>query len=93
MRTPETIIIVLLGIIIFMMFIKPRMSGFQRLSPMPISIQGTNNEPSDFWNLPLSMKGVPGPSKDAEYYVTDSPGAVMGGSKFVNEQIKNYKIV
>jgi hypothetical protein len=92
MKAVNIIILIIVILIGLRVFFPSRMSGFH-LSPMPVTIQGTGKEPSDFWNLPLSMKAVPGPSKDAEYYVTDNPGAIVGGSRFVNQQIKNYKLV
>jgi hypothetical protein len=92
MKTPEIIILVLLVIIAIKLFFPMKMSGY-RLRPQELNIQGTGHEPSDFWKLPLDMSAVPGPSKEADYYVTDHPGGIVGGGHFVNQQIKNYKIV
>ena len=88
----DTIILVLLVLIFLKLFFPKLISGFQ-LTPYALDIQGTGKEPSEFWNLPVEMKCTPGPSKDSSYYSTERAGGVCGDGQFVNQQMKNYKIV
>ncbi len=92
----DTIILVLLVLIFVKLFFPRLISGFSgvALQPYALDIQGTGKEPSDFFNLPVDLKCTPGPSADADYYTKDlTPGGVCGGGQFVNQQMKNYKIM
>lgn len=91
----DTIILILLVLIFIKLFFPKLISGFSsgRLAPYSLDIQGTGKEPNDFWNLPVNMKCTPGPSKDSAYYSTERAGGICGDGQFVNQQMKNYKIV
>jgi hypothetical protein len=89
MAQSDTIILVLVALIFVKLFFPRLVSGFAE-----INIQGTGQEPSDFWKLKDSLTCVPGPSKDSAYYSSsEGPGGICGDGKFVNQQMKNYKIV
>ena len=92
----DIIIVVLLLLIFLKMYFPKLVSGFggMALRPYSYDIQGTDKEPQDFFNLPVDLKCTPGPSKDADYYTRGlTPGGMCGGGQFVNEQMKNYKIM
>lgn len=88
----DTIILILLVLIFVKLFFPRLISGFA-LTPYALDIQGTGKEPNEFWKLPVDMKCTPGPSKDSAYYSTEHAGGVCGDGQFVNQQMKNYKIV
>lgn len=88
----DLIIVVLLVLIFVKLFFPRLVSGFS-LKPYAYDIQGTGKEPGDFFKLPVDMKCTPGPSADADYYTTETSGGICGGSQFVNQQMKNYKIM
>ena len=90
------LIIVVLLILIFLKLFFPRfVSGFNgfQLKPYSYDIKGTDKEPGDFFKLPVDMKCTPGPSANADYYTTERSGGICGGGQFVNQQMKNYKIM
>lgn len=92
----DTIILVLLILIFIKLFFPRLISGFSGpvLSPYDLNIQGTGKPPGDFFNLPVDLKCTPGPSKDSAYYSSsERPGGICGDGEFVNQQMKNYKIV
>ena len=91
----DTIIVVLLALIFVKLYFPKLISGFSGVSLRPYSydIQGTGKEPGDFFKLPVDMKCTPGPSKDSSYYTTETPGGICGDGMFVNQQMKNYKIM
>lgn len=91
----DTIIVVLLVLIFIKMYFPKLISGFGgvNLRPYSYDIQGTGKEPGDFFNLPVDLKCTPGPSKDSSYYTTETPGGICGDGMFVNQQMKNYKIM
>lgn len=91
----DLIIVVLLALIFVKLFFPRLVSGFSGFSLKPYSydIKGTGKEPGDFFKLPVDMKCTPGPSSDADYYTTEHSGGICGGGKFVNDQMKNYKIM
>lgn len=90
----DLIIVVLLFLIFVKLFFPRLVSGFSaHLKPYAYDIQGTGKAPGDFFKLPVEMKCTPGPSSDADYYTTETTGGICGGSQFVNQQMKNYKIM
>ena len=91
----DLIIVILLSLIFVKLFFPRLVSGFGSMSLRPYSydITGTNKEPGDFFKLPVDMKCTPGPSADADYYTTETSGGICGGGQFVNQQMKNYKIM
>lgn len=91
----DTIIVVLLVLIFIKLYFPKFISGFggMNLRPYSYDIQGTGKEPGDFFKLPVDMKCTPGPSKDSSYYTTETPGGICGDGMFVNQQMKNYKIM
>jgi hypothetical protein len=91
----DTIILILLILIFIKLFFPKVISGFggPMLSPYDLNIQGTGKMPGDFFKLPVDMKCTPGPSKDSAYYSTETPGGICGDGEFVNQQMKNYKIL
>lgn len=90
----DTIILILLILIFIKLFFPKVISGFNmNMSPYSLNIQGTGKNPGDFFNLPVDMKCTPGPSKDSAYYSTEHPGGICGDGEFVNQQMKNYKIL
>lgn len=95
MSNYDTLIVILL-ILIFVKLYFPRLiSGFGgvKLSPYQLDIQGTGAQPGDFFKLPVDLKCTPGPSKDSAYYSTERSGGMCGDGEFVNQQMKNYKIL
>jgi hypothetical protein len=89
MAQSDTILLVLVVLIFVKLFFPRLISGFA-----DISIQGTGKEPSDFWKLQNSLKCTPGPSNDSAYYSSnEGPGGICGDGQFVNQQMKNYKIM
>jgi len=89
MAQSDTILLVLVALIFIKLFFPRLVSGFSELT-----IQGTGTEPSEFWKLKDELKCVPGPSKDSAYYSSsEGPGGICGDGQFVNQQMKNYKIV
>lgn len=92
----DGIILVLLVLIFVKLFFPNFVSTFgsaTKLRPYAYDIQGTGNEPGDFFKLPVDLACTPGPSKDAAYYSTETPGGICGDGRFVNQQMKNYKIM
>lgn len=91
----DTIIVILLVLIFIKLYFPKLISGFSgvNLRPYNYEIQGTGQEPGDFFKLPVDMKCTPGPSKDSSYYSTETPGGICGDGAFVNQQMKNYKIM
>ena len=91
----DTIILVLLLLIFTKLFFPRLISGFGGVSlrPYAYDIQGTGKEPGEFFGLPVDLKCTPGPAESADYYTTERPGGVCGGGQFVNQQMKNYKIM
>ena len=90
----DTIIVILLTLIFVKLFFPRLISNFSmNLKPYSYDIQGTNQDPSDFFKLPVDMKCTPGPSKDSSYYSTETSGGICGDGQFVNQQMKNYKIM
>ena len=91
----DTIIVALLVLIFIKLYFPRLISGFGNMNLRPYSydIQGTGKEPGDFFKLPVDMKCTPGPSQDAAYYSTETPGGICGDGMFVNQQMKNYKIM
>lgn len=91
----DTIIVVLLVLIFIKLYFPRLISGFgnMNLTPYSYDIQGTGKEPGDFFKLPVDLKCTPGPSKDSSYYSTETPGGICGDGMFVNQQMKNYKIM
>ena len=91
----DTIIVVLLVLIFIKLYFPRLVSGFgnMNLTPYGYDIQGTGKEPGDFFKLPVDLKCTPGPSKDSSYYSTETPGGICGDGMFVNQQMKNYKIM
>lgn len=92
----DVIILILLALIFVKLFFPRVISGFSGLQLRPYSYDvqgGTGKEPGDFFKLPVDLKCTPGPSGDADYYTTETTGGICGGGKFVNEQMKNYKIM
>ena len=91
----DTIIVVLLVLIFVKLYFPRLISGFgnMNLTPYSYDIQGTGKEPGDFFKLPVDLKCTPGPSKDSSYYSTETPGGICGDGMFVNQQMKNYKIM
>jgi hypothetical protein len=92
----DVIILVLLALIFVKLFFPRIISGFGGLQLRPYSYDvqgGTGKEPGDFFKLPVDLKCTPGPSGDADYYTTETAGGICGGGQFVNEQMKNYKIM
>jgi hypothetical protein len=91
----DTVIVILLALIFIKLYFPKLISGFSgvNLRPYSYDIQGTGQEPGDFFKLPVDMKCTPGPSKDASYYSTETPGGICGDGMFVNQQMKNYKIM
>jgi hypothetical protein len=91
----DTIIVILLVLIFIKLYFPKFISGFggMNLRPYSYDIQGTGKEPGDFFKLPVDMKCTPGPSKDSSYYSTETPGGICGDGMFVNQQMKNYKIM
>lgn len=88
----DTIIVVLLALIFVKLYFPKFVSGFN-LTPYALNIQGTGAQPGDFFKLPVNMKCTPGPSKDSAYYSTEHAGGICGDGEFVNQQMKNYKIL
>jgi hypothetical protein len=85
----DTILLILVALIFVKLFFPRIISGFA-----PIHIQGTGQQPSDFWNLKNSISCVPGPSKDSAYYSSsEGPGGICGDGQFVNQQMKKYSIL
>lgn len=92
----DVIILILLGLIFVKLFFPRVISGFGSLQLRPYSYDvqgGTGKEPGDFFNLPVDLKCTPGPSKDSSYYSTETSGGMCGDGEFVNQQMKNYKIM
>lgn len=91
----DGIILVLLVLIFIKLFFPNLVSTFgtAKLRPYGYDIQGTGNEPSDFFKLPVDLSCTPGPSKEAAYYATETPGGICGDGRFVNQQMKNYNIM
>ena len=90
----DTIIVILLAMIFVKLYFPKLISNFSmNLKPYSYDIQGTNQAPGDFFKLPVDMKCTPGPSKDSSYYSTETPGGICGDGQFVNQQMKNYKIM
>lgn len=91
----DTIIVILLVLIFIKLYFPKFISGFSgvNLRPYSYDIQGTGKEPGDFFKLPVDLKCTPGPSKDSSYYSTETPGGICGDGMFVNQQMKNYKIM
>lgn len=91
----DVVILVLLLLIFVKLFFPRLISGFGgvNLRPYSYDIQGTGKAPGDFFNLPVDLKCTPGPSADADYYTTERTGGICGGGNFVNQQMKNYKIM
>jgi hypothetical protein len=91
----DTIILFLLVLIFVKLFFPRFVSGFtgKAFRPYEYDVTGTGKEPGDFFKLPVDMKCTPGPSKDADYYTTETAGGICGGGQFVNQQMKNYKIM
>ncbi len=91
----DTIIVILLVLIFIKLYFPKFISGFggMNLRPYSYDIQGTGKEPGDFFKLPVDLKCTPGPSKDSSYYSTETPGGICGDGMFVNQQMKNYKIM
>ena len=92
----DVIILVLLALIFVKLFFPRFVSGFSGFSLKPYAYdiqEGTGKEPGDFFKLPVDLKCTPGPSADADYYTTETVGGVCGGGQFVNQQMKNYKIM
>lgn len=90
------IVILVLLVLIFVKLFFPRLIstfGTMNLRPYTYDIQGTGKQPGEFFNLPVDMKCTPGPSKDSAYYSTETPGGICGDGQFVNQQMKNYKIM
>jgi hypothetical protein len=91
----DTIIVILLVLIFIKLYFPRLISNFgnMNLTPYSYDIQGTGKEPGDFFKLPVDLKCTPGPSKDSAYYSTETPGGICGDGMFVNQQMKNYKIM
>jgi hypothetical protein len=91
----DVVIVILLALIFIKLYFPKIVSNFSgvHLRPYSYDIQGTGNEPSDFFKLPVDMKCTPGPSKDSSYYSTETSGGICGDGQFVNQQMKNYKIM
>lgn len=91
----DVIILILLALIFVKLFFPRVISGFGSLQLRPYSydVQGTGKEPGDFFKLPVDLKCTPGPSKDSSYYSTETSGGICGDGEFVNQQMKNYKIM
>ena len=91
----DTIIVILLVLIFIKLYFPRLISNFGgvNLRPYSYDIQGTGKEPGEFFNLPVDLKCTPGPSKDSSYYSTERPGGICGDGEFVNQQMKNYKIM
>jgi hypothetical protein len=90
----DTIIVFLLVLIFVKLYFPKLISNFSmNMKPYSYDIQGTGNEPSDFFKLPVDLKCTPGPSKDSSYYSTETSGGICGDGQFVNQQMKNYKIM
>lgn len=91
----DTIIVILLFLIFIKLYFPRLISSFSgpALAPYALEIQGTGKAPGDFFKLPVDMKCTPGPSKDSSYYSTETAGGICGDGEFVNQQMKNYRIV
>jgi hypothetical protein len=90
----DTIIVFLLVLIFVKLYFPKLISNFSmNMKPYSYDIQGTGAEPSDFFKLPVDLKCTPGPSKDSSYYSTETSGGICGDGQFVNQQMKNYKIM
>ncbi len=92
----DAMIVILLVLIFIKLYFPNVVSTFnavRQLRPYSYDVQGTGNEPGDFFKLPVDLKCTPGPSKDASYYSTEAPGGICGDGMFVNQQMKNYKIM
>lgn len=89
----DVFILILLLLIFVKLFFPKVISGFS-MTPYQLDIQGTGKEPGELFKLPVEMRCTPGPSADSSYYsTTQSPGGLCGDGEFVNQQMKNYKIV
>ena len=91
----DVMIVILLALIFIKLYFPNLVSTFnsvRELRPYSYDIQGTGKEPGDFFKLPTDLKCIPGPSKDASYYTNESEG-ICGDGMFVNQQMKNYKIM
>jgi hypothetical protein len=91
----DVIIVVLLALIFVKLFFPRVISGFgaMQLRPYSYDVQGTGKEPGEFFKLPVDLKCTPGPSGDSSYYSTETSGGICGDGEFVNQQMKNYKIM
>lgn len=92
----DVVLLVLLLLIFVKLYFPRLISGYNSsisLRPYSYDIQGTGKAPGDFFNLPVDLRCTPGPSADADYYTTERSGGMCGGGSFVNQQMKNYKIM